>query len=150
MAKTLSDEIAATITEEEAAAIISKINEHAMKAGIIVRELRILGHFNGFFYWNPGDCPTIIVESSLPIKRKAYVLAHEMGHFFTFYDFTTEEWAKARIFGGNKNVITSIEQAANGWAVDYILGTVSSIRGIPRQNRHRMKRGNSKTKVSTL
>jgi len=122
------------MTEEEATKIISNLIAVAGVEGVGLYELNFIAPFVGLFRWHPGEAPKIILEANLSIKEKAWVLAHEMGHLFTAAEIVEDTNDVDLIFGEDKALIATVEQAADKWASDYITGTIRGIRGVSYPN----------------
>ncbi|MDD2212169.1 MAG: hypothetical protein PHW39_02930 [Syntrophomonadaceae bacterium] len=120
------------VSEKEASIILSSLTEYACLCGVDVHELRFVGPIDGYFRWHPGEKPRITLEVNLPIKNKAWVLAHEMGHLFTASEIVADKPNVDLIFGEDKELIAKVEQAAEDWAFSFTIGRIRELRGLGR------------------
>jgi|GEM_PF-3577100 len=115
----LIDELLLNITGEEAAEIINQLSRMAELDGISVHEVTFIKPFVGRASSRDGECK-ILLEDSLSLVQRAWVFAHEIGHFCTISDFLSPGEEIDLIFGDDKELIARVEQAADKWAYDYI------------------------------
>jgi Zn-dependent peptidase ImmA (M78 family) len=124
------------MTFEEATIIISQLRNLAKNCGVSIHELRFIGNFNGFYGGRRGNNPIIVLETKLPPPKKAWVLAHEMGHLFTIEEILKDERETVDlIFGENKGLIAKVERAANEWAISYLIGQLKNLRNLNQKHK---------------